>query len=73
MPVQLTRLSLIPPVGGVLLGTFLIFAVGFTPAAALDAMVADSGLAELAGVRPPVTIPARQIALRRSTETASQL
>jgi hypothetical protein len=54
MPVTRIRLSLIPPVGGALLGTVLALAVAFTPAAALDAVVVDSGLAGLAGARPPI-------------------
>ena len=52
MPVTRIRLSLIPPVGGVVLGTVLALAVAFTPAVALDALVLNSGLSAI--TEPPV-------------------
>lgn len=54
MPVTRIRLSPIPPVGGTVLGTILALAVAFTPAVALDAAVAESGLAGLVGIEPPM-------------------
>ncbi|WP_375403772.1 hypothetical protein [uncultured Sphingomonas sp.] len=60
MVASLIRLNLIPLIGGVATGTILMLAVALTPAAALDSLVAESGLAGLfAVVAPPIGIAGR--------------